>query len=166
MTVTAAQLCMCGHREAAHREDGTCRRTTCDCDEYIGATFGEPDDDVFHSVRNGDGGRSPGRDSGPVSGPVPPVDKATKTVSPTAAVPGPVEAGTWRAIVEDVSTGALYLVARGSEQFAARSLRTWIDANPLPLTKRGVLSQDYEYVKPNEDAPFFRGQRTGLELPK
>lgn len=154
-TELTAQLCMCGHRSGAHRDDGTCRRAKCDCDEYIPATFGEPEDDVFDSVRNGDGGRSPGSDSGPVSGPVPP-SKATKTISPTAAVPEPAEAGTWRAIVEDVSTGALYLVARGSEQFAARSLRTWIDANPLPLTKRGVLSQDHEYVKPNEDAPFFR----------
>lgn len=128
-TTTQRKTCQCGHREAVHNvgEGGDCRIANCSCDSYDEVPWTDTETQVKQRrAERGHGG------------------------SRTEAEPG-----SWRGMVEDLSTGAVYLVARGSKTFVSRSMTAYIDANPLPLTKRGVLSLDHEYVKARDDAPFF-----------
>lgn len=173
----AAELCLCGHRQGVHEGDdkgGYCNR--CDCMDFEANTDVPVPEPVL-----------------PVVDPPKPKPKQTKIVAPPEPTrqrppaanevryrderapepegkkvdgfPHKPEAGTWRALVEDLATGGIYLVARGSRKFVSETLRTHIEANPLPQTKRGVLSMDHDYVKARDDAPFFNAPLNGLVLP-
>lgn len=134
-TTTKRKTCQCGHREAVHNvgEGDDCRTAGCTCVKYDEVPWTDTETQV--KQRRAERGHGGARTD--------------------------AEPGMWRALVEDLSTGAIYLVARGSKTFVSRSLTTYTDANPLPLTKRGVLSLDHEYVKARDDAPFFRDAGKG-----
>lgn len=146
-------LCACGHRKGLHLDGFECGRMSCSCNAYtrpevLVATEGDP---TFHPV--------------PKAAPAPKKDarathkggeRAPEPKGVSVGNPAAPEAGKWRAMIEDLSTGTLYLVVRGAKPFVDNTLSSYLDRNPLPLTKRAVVSQDMSYISADPGAPFFR----------